>query len=565
MPYLALPALTGYLRAHGQVVEQLDLNLRFHSEMIQASTFRRLLAQHGGPALYRLIPQDRIEAFVAELDPARAVMQSQAFYQPERLAWALSVLDKAYQLLSLFYYPSQVSRRSVSMPYDARWPDQVLAASQDHVANPFIAFYKTHFFGQRSAPDLLGISIADSTQILPGMTLARMVREHWPQTHVTVGGALFSKFAAEHVDAPEPAFSQFFHSAVRGEGEVPLLRLIEALQKQTSLAEVPALVWRAADGQVHVNDPGLPLAMQELVAPDFEGLPLEDYWAPEPILPLLGSKDCYWKDCVFCDHYVSYAPRYRLRKPALVAEDIATLVRRHGVRRFTFGDETMSPNYARHLANELLARELDVTWAMLSRLQKGFDPETCQLLYRAGCRLAIFGLESAHERVSLLMEKGTVNETSLEVYRELDAAGIFTYSFVFFGFPTETLVEARATEAFVLNNRELLHSIGSGSFQLKKFAPMFKQPEKYGIVKLTQADIDAPWGVDVSYETASGLTPAQADGFHRRFVAALWRAHDKPFWLLDNSRSSLFLYSSEKGLDWLKGYHYTGPVEMVLA
>ncbi|MEZ0370570.1 MAG: radical SAM protein, partial [Candidatus Sericytochromatia bacterium] len=448
MPYLSLPALAGFLRAHGHSVEQLDLNLGFQNEMIQAATFERFLAENGGPRLYAIIPEARLRAFIAELDSARAVFNSEAFYDPERLVWARSVLDKAFQLLSLFCYPSQVSRQSVFMPYDSRWPEQVLAAANDRQANPFITYYEQHFFAGRQAPDLLGISIADSTQILPGMTLAHMVRRLWPQTHVTVGGALFSKFAAGLAEHPEPAFGQFFHSAVRGEGELPLLKLVEALRDGTSLAEVPGLVWRDQNTQVLINDPGLPMAMQELVAPDFTGLPLEQYWAPELVLPLLGSKDCYWKDCVFCDHYVSYAPRYRLRKPALVADDIAALVSRHGAKRFTFGDETMSPNYARHLAQELLARELDVTWVMLSRLQKGFDPDTCQLLYRSGCRMVIFGLESANERVSMLMEKGTVNETSLEVYRELDAAGIFTYSFVFFGFPTETEAEAEATVNF---------------------------------------------------------------------------------------------------------------------
>lgn len=564
MPYLALPALAGYLRAQGRQVDILDLNLAFHHQLIQSATFEKFLAEHGGPKLYALIPEARLRAFVAELDAARAVYRSEAFYDPEKLVWARGVLDKAYQLLSLIYYPSQIDRHGVLMRYDWRWPEQMVAAAQEPQANPFVDFYAQSLFGARQAPDLLGLSIADVTQILPATTLAYLARRHWPETHITVGGALFSKFAAGLAEFPEPAFSQLFHSAVRGEGELALLRLIDALESGNSLTEVPGLVWRDAEAQVHVNDPGAPLAMQDLTAPDFDGLPLDDYWAPELVLPLLGSKDCYWKDCVFCDHYVSYAPRYRLRKPSLVAEDMALLAHKHGARRFTFGDETMSPNYARHLSQELLARGLDVTWAMLSRLQPGFDAETCARLYAGGCRLAIFGLESANERVSQLMEKGTVNQTSLEVYRQLDAAGIFTFSFVFFGFPTETAAEAQATLDFALGHKDVVHSLGSGTFQLKKAAPMFRNPQKYGIYLIDEDDLRAPWTVDVGFEPMYGLSPKEAEAFNRRFVAELWQAHNHPLWLLDNTRSTLFLYASRKGLAWLKRYHYPKQVDLLV-
>ena len=37
-------------------------------------------------------------------------------------------------------------------------------------------------------------------------------------------------------------------------------------------------------------------------APDFDGLPLEKYFAPHLVLPYDPTRGCYWGKCTFC-HY----------------------------------------------------------------------------------------------------------------------------------------------------------------------------------------------------------------------------------------------------------------------
>ncbi len=564
-PYLALPALTAWLRHNQQAVTQWDLNLDFHERVISAEYLGKLLVTRNPEMVRQTLPLEEVlRTFLPQVDAAKATLRSSRYYEPAAFIQAKATLEKAYQLLSLAYAPSQCSKRGIVLPYRESSSEQLALATADETCNPYRDFYREAVLPrlQAAPPDLLGISIADTTQLVGGLTLARMVKECLPEVHITFGGALFSKFAAALQDKPSPAFDLFFDSMISGEGELPLLSLIQTLASGGELAQVPALVWRDQAGQVHLNDKGTPVAMNELPPPDFDGLPLDKYWVPEPILPLLGSKDCYWKDCAFCDHYVSYAPRYRLRKPGLIAEDMAFLAQKYGVRLFSFGDETLSPNYARHLSAALVAQKSELRWSILSRLQKGFDAETCEQIYQGGCRFIMYGLESAHPRIIERMAKGTDPATAVEVYRQTDAAGIYNYSFIFFGFPTETEAEAQTTVDFVTAHRRYIHSIGAGYFFLQKFAPMFRKYQEYGITMLDDQDLSDDWSISIRYDTLEGMSQQEAAVFHQGFMRHLQQIYGQPLWLVDNSRSTLFLYLIQHGKDWMQNYDYSGQVEV---
>lgn len=565
-PYLALPALSSYLRHHGYSVEQWDLNLDFHDTVIAADWLAELVVTRGAYLKSQQVDIAAVLAGLPQIDDAKALLRSPRYYDPDAFIQARATLEKAYNLLSALYYPTQISIHSLVMYARSSSSLEVTMAAQDRQANPFIEFYERRVLARIEAlqPTLIGLSIADITQIIPAMTLAFMIRERWPLIHVTVGGSLFSKFAGALQQQPRPAFELLFHSVVKGEGEIPLLGLVQALEQGTDLATVPGLVYPDAQGQVQINPPGEPMSMNDIWAPDFDGLPLERYWAPEVILPVLGSRDCYWKDCTFCDHYVTYAPQYRVRKPELMADDLAELVTKYQARHFSFGDETMSPHYARRLAEGILARNLDFSWSMLSRLQKGFDPETCNLLRQSGCTYVMLGLESANPQVSAWMEKGTVNQRSVEVYQNLDQAGIYNFSFVFFGFPGETREMATETMQFITEHHRYMHAIGAGTFSLKKYSPMFRHPERYGVVALDPNDVADDWTVDVGFSVDRGMTPAEAQAFYREFSQHVWDLYRVPLWMVENSRSTVFLYLNHYGKDWMQQTSFRDRVQVVL-
>lgn len=564
-PYLAIPALTAWLRQQGQTVRQWDLNLHFHDTVIATAYLQQLL-QSRATHMPSLMRENVLHSFLPQVDAAKAVLRSARYYDPAAFVQANTTLEKAYHLLNWAYPGTQCSRRGLILPYRESSSQQILLATQDTQSNPYLDFYRAEVLPQleQAPPNLVGISIADTTQLVGGLTLARLLRERFPQMHVTLGGALFSKFAAAVEQTPAPALTQLFHSLVSGEGELPLLHLVESLQTGGSLAEVPGLVYLDPNGQVQRNTTGLPVPMNDLPPPDFDDLELSRYWVPDPILPLLGSKDCYWKECSFCDHYVSYAPRYRLRKPALMAADMLALHHKHGVRHFSFGDETLSPNYARRLASALIEAGADLNWSILSRLQKEFDPATCELIRAGGCRFIMYGLESAHPRTIERMAKGTDPDIAATVFRHTDAAGIYNYAFIFFGFPGETEAEAQVTVDFVRQHHHFMHSIGAGFFMLQKFAPVFRERARYGIHRISEQDLLDDWCISLRYELLEGLSQAEAADFYQGFMQTLRQYYGMPLWLVDNSRSTIFLYLNHHGKDWMQTYDFSGQANVTV-
>ncbi|MBF2055314.1 MAG: radical SAM protein [Candidatus Sericytochromatia bacterium] len=565
-PYLSLPALTAWLRQQGHSVRQWDLNLHYHDTVISSAYLQQLLSEQS-PTMPSLMRQNVLKHFVPKVDQAKAILRSARYYEPADFIEAKTTLEKAYQLLNWVWPETRCSRRGLIMRYRESSSAELLLASEDRASNPYLGFYEAEVLPQITAmaPRLVGISIADTTQLIGGLSLARLLRKQLPQTHITLGGALFSKFAEAISQQPEPALTELFHSMVSGEGELPLLKLLEALKNGDSFEQVPGLVYLDSEGQVQRNEAGLPIPMNELPPPDFDDLELARYWVPEPILPLLGSKDCYWKECSFCDHYVSYAPRYRLRKPALMAADMLALQQKYGVRQFSFGDETLSPNYARRLASALIESGADLRWSMLSRLQKEFDAAICELIRAGGCSFIMYGLESAHPRTIERMAKGTQPETAAAVYRATDAAGIYNYSFVFFGFPGETRAEAQVTVDFIKTHAPILHSIGAGFFMLQRFAPVFRERERYGIVSVNAEDLADDWGISLRYEVAEGMSQAEATRFYLDFMQQLQQIYGMPLWLVDNSRSTLLLYINHHGKDWMQSYDFSGQANVSIS
>jgi len=49
---------------------------------------------------------------------------------------------------------------------------------------------------------------------------------------------------------------------------------------------------------------------------------MDGYLLPNPVLPILSSRGCYWKKCAFCDHFQNYSETYRARSAENIAAEI---------------------------------------------------------------------------------------------------------------------------------------------------------------------------------------------------------------------------------------------------
>ena len=248
--------------------------------------------------------------------------------------------------------------------------------------------------------------------------------------------------------------------------------------------------------------------INSLPTPDYDGFPLDQYLSPMSVLPLQGSRGCYWRKCTFCNLHVDNL-KFRLRNLDLVLEDIETLKNKYGAKYMFFSDECMPVKQLDNLSSRLIAEGIDVKWMAGVRFDKGLTKDILEKARDAGCLKMVFGLESSNKRILSLMDKGIETEITRDIIDFCVEAKIAIHMYIIIGFPTETKEEALETFDFVISNKQFLESNGASClaclFELEKHAPILRDPGKYGLAKIGHPKHD-DLSLGYFYETDRGMT-----------------------------------------------------------
>lgn len=535
-PPLGIASLAGFLRREGREVELLDLNVRAYQRLLARQSLedcasameRRIAALESHPALpaegleeYRLLVENVLSApyLVEEIEGALAALREHATYASRaRYGRVSSLVRRAMELVSAAHYPVRWYPRGFSMSWLPTRSGDVLAALGDRRQNLFLPLIEESVSALAvDPPDVVGVSINYYCQVIPGLTVAAAVRRRLPEATVVVGGGLLCFFDGRWDDlAP---LAHLVDAWVPYEGEEPLAALLDARERGETLAAVPGVL-RFDAGRAVLQPPPAPPDPRELPPPSFDGLPLADYLAPEPVLPILTSRGCYWTRCAFCSHYHLFRRRFRMKTVAGVRAEMDHLAARHGCRTFYLSDEAIPPRTARGLAGVLRREGLGYRWFGESRFERALDAETLGDLAAGGCRMLMFGLESAVPRVLDRMAKGIDPAWAREVLRGCAEAEIRAFVMFFIGFPGETEEEAEETLRFVEDLRGPITHVAFSNFILEHKSPVYREPERYGITEiLPYAGEDLKIYSD--YRLTEGLSSAEA-------VSFLERARERP-------------------------------------
>ncbi len=520
MPHLALPVLTAYLRAQGVEVLQHDLNV----EVFNAILTREYL----GAALARLRQQARHQrgnnprayewafaqgpALAEQIEPAVQTLRSDAFLDGPQGLRAVMTVDQSLTLASLPYHPGDLNFLNYTPPTPVDSSQSLLRAVGDSEHNIFLDLYKDLILAdiEREHPALVGISIITMDQMLAGLTLGYLIKQAGLPCHVTLGGPHISMLRERLPRTPE--VFQLFDSAVVFDGERALLRLAEALDGNSDLSKVPNLIYKdgahirstlaSTDAKAALED--------EFLLPDFDGLPLDSYLTPKLVLPLRASKGCYHGRCAFCNVGYGGPQTFKPRPAADVVEDMVTLHKRYGTEHIFFADEAIIPHTLRDMSTSLADQGAPLHWCTCARFDKGLSAGLLDLMAQGGCRMLLFGLETASDKIIRHMNKGTTRAQTSRILRDSAQAGIWTHTFFFFGFPTETLDDAQETVDFVYAHQQAIHSASLGTFLLERYAPAHLHPQKYGIRRVLSPP-DRDLAIYFDYEVTSGLDEIMAE------------------------------------------------------
>ncbi len=528
-PYLALPTLKAYLETKGHEVDQFDFNVESYDlflsrnylehcvDKIQSRLIKPVKSYEDREAepVHRQILEDTsyLETILSEINDAKQVLRDEErFFQFDEYKNAYTTLKVAMQLISYAHYPSKIDLDSFFMKGNPEENLQgILEATQDSIKNPFLELYKNNLLKKLDLDryGLVGIAIIHAGQVIPGLTLARILRTHYPHLHITIGGSVFARHQ-DILQDKKALFEEMFHSIVLFEGEHPLDQLLKQLKDKQPLDTVPNLIY-IKNGEVVRNASSKALPYDQLACPNFDDLPLNKYLMPYPVLPYMASRGCYWGKCTFCTHSFIYDSHYRKENEERVAEELDYLGKKYKTKFFTFSDEAISPNAFDRMSKAILSQGVEMRALGMLKFESD-SVETVELfenMYRAGFLMLFFGLESANDRILSIIEKGCDQATEKRVLGNSSLAGIWNHLYLFFGFPTEEKHEAQETIDFTVQHGELgdgtIHSIGQSIFSLEKDSAIYHNPAKFKIDKVLH-DPDRDMAIIFDYEIEKGMS-----------------------------------------------------------
>ena len=224
------------------------------------------------------------------------IVRSPEFYDIDKLEWAINIFREVTSTISLVYSPARICMppMETDLSYKIFMSSEVLAAVEDTQVNVYRDVFE-HILKPaiiEAKPDIIGISIVLRQQLFSTMTFCAMIKEQFPDIHITIGGNTVTRL--RDVFPNTPKLFELFDSAIVYEGETAFLQLIEAVGTDRDFNDIPNLIWRDKTG-IHTSPVTSSENMSDLPPPDFDGLPLEKYFVPEPILPYLATRGCYWE------------------------------------------------------------------------------------------------------------------------------------------------------------------------------------------------------------------------------------------------------------------------------
>ena len=582
-PYLALPSLTSVLRHHGHEVVQKDVNIEMYElffsdvfliwvnarmvqrqRVLEAKAQREGLSERETDQLARLDEALALDVMdlAANAEEAKRINRSEDFYDADKLEWALNVFRDVMRYISAAYYPASLVYYPMEshLGYRPGVSRDVLACLDDEQVNVYRDVCRQLVLSavSKERPDVVGVSIGTKMQLIAGFTFCKMIKEAFPDVHVTVGGNVVTRLQ-EDLTKRDEFFTSVFDSAVLYEGEHALLWLLDALAGDRPWETVPNLMYRD-QGRVRVNPEIYTEKTTSLPLPDFEGMPLDSYFVPTRILPYLATRGCYWGRCTFCDHGQGYFDQYRGKPAHDVVREVKALKDKYHAEHFLFADESYPPALFKKVSQLLVEERVDVKWTTLIRFEETLqDPAIWDLAAKAGCKTLYYGMESANERVLELMDKHAKKSVIEGNLREAARVGIWNHVMAFYGFPGETREEAEDTRQFLLKNQSHIHSVEVFYFVAYRHTPMVRHPERFGMTIHQQDEYDMPLDYYYTLNEPGGVSCLDAMQLCEEF----YQNDFAPWAVRINAREQIFLYISKFGSNVLPQIYAThhGPAD----
>jgi anaerobic magnesium-protoporphyrin IX monomethyl ester cyclase len=284
-----------------------------------------------------------------------------------------------------------------------------------------------------SKPYVFGISVLTAC-VKRSYEIARMIKNRYPDSIIIMGGI------HPTVRTDEVLENDDIDLVVRSEAEEVLLELYEALKNKGDYSRIRGLSFKK-DGHV-VHNPGADLPDLSLL-PSFPYNLFDKYSDRYNFGFIASSRGCPY-DCIFCSQRSISGQKFRYVPNEIVIDEIDLLIHKYQQTHINFLDDNFTANKKRivSLCEEMIKRRFyeKSTFDCQTRADAVND-EILILLKKAGFRLINFGLETASERLMVILNKKETVRENIEAVRLVKKHGFGVSATFIFGLPTETQEE----------------------------------------------------------------------------------------------------------------------------
>ncbi|MCP3901435.1 MAG: radical SAM protein, partial [Desulfobacteraceae bacterium] len=354
----------------------------------------------------------------------------------------------------------------------------------------------------KNKPDVVGFSVVYPEQLNVSLLIAKVLKQVNNNIKIVFGGNTSS------LKYEELLSFQFIDFVIMNEGEKAFLDLLNRFEDKAGQNKVSNLAF-TQNSKMKITKPEFIKNLNDIPFPDFSDFDLKAYFKPDPVVPILSSRGCYWRRCTFCVHHKSYFLKYRKASINRVVDELEYHAD-NKIKHFSFVDEMISASRFKRIGEEILKRGLDINYYALAKPTKDFDKDILKIMYKSGCRYIIWGVESGCQRILDLIDKGTKVKDISKVLNNANVAGIKNHVFIIIGFPSETKAEFKETLDFLNSNQDCIHAIHDGSFGLQKGSFVFENPKKFSITKIMHSGVSAGSTDSLQYSVSQGLTAEEA-------------------------------------------------------
>jgi radical SAM superfamily enzyme YgiQ (UPF0313 family) len=304
--------------------------------------------------------------------------------------------------------------------------------------------YKNRILREAADALCLGVSVLTGPMISGAIEVSTAVKQRYPKLPIIYGGWHPSLLPAETLSEP------FVDMVVRGQGEITLLEVVQALAEGRPVDGIHGLSWK--DGQVpRQNCERRVQPLESLPMPAFDLVDFDAYQRLSGVrkLAYATSVGCPYA-CNYCTDMVFYKRRFNALPAERVAGELAGLVSRYRIEEVALLDSNFPVDLRRALHIAAAIKETGVRFRWTFQASTDFlcrmSEDEVRLLGESGVSHMGFGTESTSEPVLKLMNKRHQRvDEMFETARKASLANIRVTFNLIFGYPGESEADRAVT------------------------------------------------------------------------------------------------------------------------